>query len=429
MGKKKASKKEDTTMAPSNVLRAMVGANRKKFNSTRTLVGDEMKDKVVGIPWPCLALMWLTESTVMPLGKLIGLAGESQSQKSTLGFEMMGWMMRHGAVARLLENEGAKWSDTLIRSLIGPYVEKNQFGIDECSNIGQVQQMTTSTLEFLKKNEYTKQLTGIMVDSLVGTTTEERATKIVKDGEAGRAFADGALSWTAYMAWLSGRLIGWPIIWLFINHLKDKQSDGGKPGGKTTPGGKAQRFYSALYFWVRRTGRSERATWEVDGKLISCPMTIRSINIHCEKNSYGVDGRKMNVDFCWWFDQENQQRSFFNWDAMTVDLLVDKQKERGFVRNAEGFGPLSEICHITQGRGAAGNTFSCKQVGVEKVMAHTLGAAIHANAELMEKLIDFFHIHRRPVWDGKMLEEPKEEKELPPPEGGDHGPEDDPDVG
>ena len=113
-----------------------------------------------------------------------------------------------------------------------------------------------------------------------------------------------------------------------------------------------------------------------------------------------------------------------------MDLLVERQTERGFIRGSEGnFGALSDICKITQGRGAAGNTYSCKRVKVEKVMAHTLGAAIHADTELMEQLIDFFHIHRRPAWQGEMLEEPKEVPETPPPEGGENGPSDDIDVG
>jgi hypothetical protein len=431
-----ARKKKDAeakTMVPSDVLRAMVDANRKKYNSTRTFVGSEMADKLVGIPLPSLALMWLVESTILPLGKLIGLAGDSQSQKSSLGFEIMGWLMRMGGIARLLENEGGKWSDSLIRSIIGPYVEANQFGIEECSSLGEVQSMTTSTLEFLKKKKYTQQLTGIMVDSLMGTATAERTKKIVKEGSAGRAFADGALSWTGYMQYLSGALIGWPIIWLFVNHLKDKQSEAtGKPGGKTTPGGRAQRFYSAIYLWMNRmkhTSGGSRETWEVNGDLVPCPMTIRTIRIKCDKNSMGVDGRAINVDFCWWFDRENNQHSFFNWDAATVMLLIEEQDRRGYIKNSEdGFGPLSDICKITCGSGKAGNVYSCKRVGVEQKMAHTLGAAIHADTQLMEELIDFFHIHRRPVWEGKMLEEPTEHTEPVPPAGdGDDG-EDDVDV-
>jgi hypothetical protein len=433
MAKKK--EKDAETMAPSDVLRAMVDANRKSYNSTRTIIGSEMEDKLVGLPFPSLALMWLVESNVLPLGKLIGLAGDSQSQKSSLGFEIMGWLMRAGGISRLLENEGGKWSDTLIRSIIGPYVEANQFGIEECSSLGEVQAMTTSTLQFLKSKKMTHQLTGIMVDSLMGTATAERTKKIVKEGSAGRAFADGALSWTGYMQYLSGALIGWPVLWLFVNHLKDKQSEAtGKPAGKTTPGGRAQRFYSSVYLWMNRmkhTSGGSRDTWEVNGELVPCPMTIRTIRIKCDKNSMGVDGRAINVDFCWWFDRDNNQHSFFNWDAATVNLLLAQQEEKktGYVRaNETGFGPLTDVLKITQGRGAAGNTYSCKRVGVEHKMAHTLGAAIHADAQLMDELIDFFHIHRRPIWEGQMLEEPSEHVEPPPPDNGGSDSEDDVDV-
>jgi hypothetical protein len=46
----------------------------------------------------------------------------------------------------------------------------------------------------------------------------------------------------------------------------------------------------------------------------------------------------------------------------------------------------------------------------------------------MEELIDFFHIHRRPKWEGQMLEEPSEHVEPPPPSGGGSDGEDDVDV-
>jgi hypothetical protein len=426
---KKRKAKTVTTVAPSEVLRAMVDANRKQYASTRTLVGSEMKDNLIGLPLPSFALMWLIESTILPLGKIIGLAGDSQSQKSSLGFEMMGWLMRMNGIARLLENEGGKWSDSLIRSLVGPYVERNQFAIEECKHIGEVQSMTTSTLQFLKKQGLTTQLTGIMVDSLMGTATEERTVKIVKEGNAGRAFADGALSWTSYLQFLSGALIGWPVLWLFINHLKDKQSTDGRPAGKSTPGGKAQRFYSAVYLWMNRiqsTSGGNRSTWEHDGKLIACPMTLRTISIKCDKNSLGEDGRKINVDFCWWFDRNNVQHSFFNWDGATVQLLLEHQEDRGYIDNEVGFGRLDEVCKITCGRGDAGNTFGCPQLGVTGVMSHTLGNAIHNDPEMMKKLISFFHIHERPVWQGQMLEEPSElvEPSVPLSEGTFDGDED-----
>jgi hypothetical protein len=430
---KKVKKKEVVEKAPvsSTLLRDMVNSNRKKYSSTRNMVGDEITDKTIGIPWPSLALMWLTQSTILPLGKIIGVAGDSQSQKSSLGFEMLGWLMRYGGIARLLENEGGKWSDSLIRSLIGPFVESGNFSIDECADISEVHQMTTSTLEFLFKNQHTSQLTGIMVDSLMGTATRERVKKITEDGAAGRSFADGALFWSDYMKYLAGRLIGWPVIFLFINHIKDKPAEGFNPSGKsvkTTPGGKAQRYYSAVYFWVSRTqptSGGERATWEVNGDLIACPITIRTIKIKCDKNSLGVDGRVINVDFCWWYDKENKQHSFFNWDAATTLLLLQEQDTRGFTRsNADGFAPLRDICKISAVRGAAGDCYSCKRVNMTGKMSHTVGAAIHADKELMNELIDFFHVHRRPAWDGSMLEEPIEDLEEPPPinEGSEDGP-------
>jgi hypothetical protein len=167
-------------------------------------------------------------------------------------------------------------------------------------------------------------------------------------------------------------------------------------------------------------------------------MTIRTIKIKCDKNSMGVDGRAINVDFCWWFDRQNKQHAFFNWDAATVDLLLGQQEEKavGYVRTADegsdqessGFGPLTDILKITQGRGKAGNVYSCERVGIKHKMAHTLGAAIHNDGQLMDELIDFFHIHRRPIWEGQMLEEPSAHTEPEPPgEDGDNS-DDDVDV-
>jgi hypothetical protein len=247
-----------------------------------------------------------------------------------------------------------------------------------------------------------------MIDSLMGTPTAERSEKVMTEGYSGRDFPSGALSWSDYFKFVAGNVVGWPVVWLFINHIKDKPATiQGLPSTKTTPGGSAQRYHASIFFHVKRLGQgTERATWEVGGERKKLTMNIRRLRIFVDKTSIGAsDGRKIEVDFCWWHDKENEQHSFFDWDGATARLLAAEQKRTGWNPDMEGsYSMLSDLLPVT----VNSNLYSCRPLGMSGVQAHTLGAAIRSDPELTLSLAKFFHINHRPVWGGEMLEDPLE---------------------
>jgi hypothetical protein len=47
-------------------------------------------------------------------------------------------------------------------------------------------------------------------------------------------------------------------------------------------------------------------------------------------------------------------------------------------------------------------TFSCKRLGLSNVSGAELGAAVHADVELMRELREALYIHINDVWNGTM---------------------------
>jgi hypothetical protein len=262
------------------------------------------------------------------------------------------------------------------------------------------------------------ELWTLILDSLSGTETADEMKKIDKEGSAGRSHPLIALSWTRYLRWLTSRINIFPIIFISINHLKEKPPPPGQMfAQKGTPGGAAQRFHALFYLWVKRlhiSGDSaSRKTWDfpsiVDGKIEvetrHMPIEIRRIEITCDKNSQGVDGRSIAVDFCFYVGLDGEKRAFFDWDGSTAALLLDLQEQPGLIEGAEGknsYGRLRELLPVTCSRGE----YTCRELGLVGVSAQVFGFAVHSAPDLMRKLIKFFGIKEGVKWSGRMPDPP-----------------------
>ncbi len=410
-----AASKQPPALSP--VLKAMLdesrGRMKKKDAEGRTYLGKEMEGRQIGIPFRQLSLMYLFDSTVLGLGKIYGLAGPSQSQKSSLGFEILSWLFNAGGGARLVECEGQKYSPKLIRSLMGDYADL--LVMDRCDSTDLAQNFITDSIKVLRTLGKRKTLFGLMLDSLSGVEPESATTKVEKEGSsAPRAYPETALTYTRYFKWLASAVSDLPLIFLFINHLKEVPSSmPGLPPTKTTPGGKAQRFHSATYLFVDRISRAKtRETRVVEGQKVVMPQEIRPLKLKCDKNSLGIEGRSITVDFWWYRDTFNIQHSFFDWEDATAELLLEQQETRGVVDpGPEGrYAKLQDICDVS----CTGGLYTSKALGLARVEGHELGAAL-AKHPLQETLIDFFGIPRHNHWDGTPLPEADEIGEAPEP--------------
>jgi len=412
-------KKEETggtagKAVPSVVMRALL---EDRPTVKGVYLGKDIDLRLVGVRSPGFALSWCMDSTVLPLGHVVGIAGPSQSQKTSLALEFSRVGMGYGGYCCLIDNEGAKYSPSLIRSVLNVENDSDRVVLLRSDSLEECQRRMTEVVRVFHDKKLLSELWTLILDSMSGTETEGEMTKIDEEGSAGRAHPVGALSWTRYMRWLTSRINPFPVLVVAINHLKEKPPHPGQMfGGKSTPGGVAQRFHAMTYFWVKRlwmSGDSEsRSTWDFprveDGKIVPgsehLPMEVRKIEITCEKNSQGADNRSIRVDFCFYTDLSGKKRAFFDWDGSLANLLSDTQDSLGLIAvdGKNRYGRLKEVLEISRSR----NRYTCPQLDLTGVSPQVMGFAVQHAPELLSKLVRFFGINESPEWTGKMPDPP-----------------------
>lgn len=363
----------------------------------------ESRADIVGpeLPFP---LAYLFGINVLPLGKIVGIAGHPASLKSTLGFALMRMVRDCEGEARLMECEGGKYSIPLMGSIMGRDYP-DWFKITECTDIDEAQDWVTKLLDLISKHEVKNEILGVMIDSLTGSITKESSEKISKEGHAGREFPVEALSWSKYFKKLSASLLGWPVAFVFINHIKEKPPERqGLPSQEYTPGGVAQDFHSAAFIYMKADKKTkELVTWEtgIPGSVedpvqkVRRTTTIQGLHLKMHKNSLGVKNRKLSLDCHYYYDEENNLHTYFDWDGALANLVAVHQDTTGYIKGVEGSsGKLSDLLRVS----VTSNRYSCQALGVSGVMAHTLGKAVRAKPEIYEALVEFFHIVKYPVW-------------------------------
>jgi len=397
-------------MAQSKFLSASIDAQKREFGDTNVYVASEGEKLAVGIPLPSFCLMYLLDLDVLPLGRIVGLAGEPASQKSSLGFEIARWISNAGGETKLVECEGGKYSPVLLRSILGEDSYKNHFLIGRADSIEQAQSQMSSVIKLYEKNEEegAKSISALLVDSMTGVTSDSLIEKHTKEGFASASVAVLAKGWTDYLRSFSSRLAGWPITAVIVNHLKDKVSTTGGPSGKYTPGGDAHRFYSALYLWVTRTNSGSRKTIFREGKRMDRFTEYRTIKIKLKKSSLGCDGRDITVNFCWFHDENGEQVTYFDWPAATCELLLANQSMHSYIDKQPA--DLCNLLDVTVSEGSGEKKYSSEALGVEGVSDSELGVLIDSNPEWVDKLCTFMHITRHTKWDGEMPELVRERK-------------------
>jgi hypothetical protein len=393
----------------------------KKANSLSAALGEaeqwgnkqgrfmESRADIVGpeLPFP---LAYLFGINVFPLGKIVGIAGHPASLKSTLGFALMRLVRDYNGEARLMECEGGKYSIPLMSSVMGPDYD-DWFKITECTDIDEAQDWITKLLDLVGKHNVKDEILGVMIDSLTGSIARESSEKISKEGHAGREFPIEALLWSKYFKKLSASLLGRPVAFIFINHIKEKPSERpGLPNQEYTPGGAAQDFHSAMFIYMKAEKKTkELVTWEVGiPGSASDPLqkarrttTIQGLHLKTHKNSLGAKNRMLSLECHYYYDEENRLHTYFDWDGALANLVAEHQDTTGHIQGVEGSsGKLSELLRVS----VNSNRYSCSDLGASGVMAHTLGKAIRAQPALYASLLDFFHIEKYPIWGSKVAQ-------------------------
>jgi RecA/RadA recombinase len=380
MAKRKKKKKKGPE-DPNAFMNSMIAAAEKKFGKAHMYVSDEHTQRFVGLPLPSLALEFMLRSNVLYLGSVYGLAGPPGSFKSSLGLEFARIICSADGRGSLTETEGGKISPDLITSILGPHAKHLLMKL--VPNVEDAQSFLTLMIEWFQGQYPDKdKLYGLFLDSLYGSAGKEKHKKIVKEGHAGRSFPLEALLWSQWLQTFAPKLVGWPMVMVFVNHQK-QDVDSTYKGSYRHPGGDAQEFYSTVYMHVKKLGVNEGV-----GQRIS------HLQLKTVKHSFAPEGRGIDVTFV--MDKTAEPpRLFFDWGHATAALLTNKKK-------CPNIDDIIHITSTTESMTALTKTFSCKQLGLTAVPGSVLGAAIHQNAELMVELRQALDVRVHDIWDGYM---------------------------
>lgn len=379
----------------SSMFAASIAVARKEFSDKNICAAGDANKIVIGLPLPCLALEFLIQNTVWPLGRFTQIVGKHGTCKSALTFEMMRWFKDSMGLAYLFENE-TKYSPDLALSIIGyPATPDDEILAHiPCDSVDDWQSKLQTMIKWCKdqmlKKEVGKKFPVLfVVDSLMGKLARESQEKIEKTGHADRSHPIEAMMINSFLKKVPQDIEEWPMCLVATNHLKPSKNDQGLPERKIA-GGAAPGFQETFELEMSRDASAkinqvDEENFEVGGlKLV----------LACKKNSLGETDRKIKASVKWVHREdeetgESRQYTEWDWPAATVSLLTSYEghrKER-----------IDEIVHI----GGNGNKLYSKTYGIpssEPVDPHTLGKLIEADEDAKIKLRKLFGIKARKVY-------------------------------
>lgn len=377
---------------------AALAAAECDFGAIRCYVAAEHEERQVVLPIPPLCMQWLIESNGWPLGRVTQSGGKYGTHKSSFIFQLIAWYLEAGGFAALIDTE-YKTSGTLMRSLIPAcYFDKEdprhkRFLLLNATTINEWQKLISDQYKRLTELvEKTKKRPSFpifwAVDSMLGAGSAEGLEYIRAEGEAqGRTFSDAPILINQYMKSFPNTLLGWPITMHMSHH--EKKAIGSH--GITRQGGSAPDFYATLDIQFKRGGVTAM------GKSLEysrANLWAKNMTLEIRKSAMGSDvDKKLPVSFCWKFDENNKQISWWDWDAATAMLLANNATQ------------LKDILDINSVKvQVVGEKFWSETIGIKKddaIPAAEFGKIIEAH-ELRPAISDALHIQQHPVFTGNM---------------------------
>lgn len=353
-------------------------------NSVTYMVG-EMTSLLVGIPFPSLALEWLTENRTFPMGRVMTIVGKEGSCKSALGVEIHRWARKWCDGWGIVFDAESKFSMELAQSILG-WDDPKALGYTSCKSQEEwMHKLQTAQRNFIKQWGGTKQTRGIgrfypvtfILDSLSGRDSLETIGKIAEQGSPGRTFSIESMKNTKLLRKIAADIENEPFTLIIVNHLKDGEDLGYGQKERKRPGGVHTLFQQTFEFETRVRRRTYR---QANEKRID-------LGIACYKNSLGVTGRAIEVTFCFRKEEDPKdssrlrQVSYFDWHTSTmrmIDWLGANDPPVG-----------KKVLEITGLRKKNNNAYYSTLLGIPKTKpatARATGLAIHKNKEMKAKL-------------------------------------------
>lgn len=362
---------------------------------------------VVGLPLQAFSLQYLFGLDVLPVGKSIELVGIPETCKSFFTHEIGRWHVYGQTdlaefdptihVGRYVYNlaEPNRDQNDLRNSVIQHTIEGDRVIVfDQHKVIEDWQTVCTRICQSFNDMTYDngkKIEIGdvdfplcMAVDSLSGLTTRKEFDDVSEEGHADPGFANAAKSINQYFKILPSMMQGWPITFVVTNHLKPGKS----PTGAITeqiPGGYAPHFNDSLRLRMRRVRDKEGGYVDLNRA------TGRELWIETMKNSMTSSGsqRQLRVQVLWTFDDQDRQKSVWQWHDATINLLtvgLDKTTKDEIDDLVD-----LEINQTTR-------TVTSDRLKLKKVSWDEGGRAIMRDPEIVAGLQRIFMVRRQVQW-------------------------------
>ncbi len=399
MAKRKKSEVTDAigrTISADEVFRRSIQAVQEKMQKKGVLVGHN--PNITVLPVPAFIMRYLLQNTGLPMSCIYQVVGPQGCYKSTFAMEILRWHRLCGGKGMLNEAE-TKPTPELRNSVLNWDI--GAVDIEDCATFEDWQRKTLAmTVEFQKNCEREggpgRTLPYcIVVDTLTGKASEHTLKNIHKEGHANLHFPVEARQMADFMRAYPQDLLGWPMTFIGVNHLKIAKDAKTGTVDYNIPGGWALKFQCAAIFEMERLGSIK------DFSNYKAAL----VKISTLKNSYGADNIRINVRFKTWYQEDapgvQRLHSRFEWWEAGILFLATGQgltqaKQKTMVPK------LREVCDIHEkAGGSAGKLYWSKRLGVtsaDAMHAHDLGMQLELRPDVLTDLYAVCEITQQPYF-------------------------------
>lgn len=274
------------------------------------------RSAMLGIQVPSLALQYLLGTTRIPFSRMVQIVGSEGSYKSTFMYEMLSWYIDQGGYAVIIETEAKDSGDTRNAVLNWDIDRLNRVAAVSVTDSTAWMSAVTATLlhykdAMTKAHSYVPIFVGL--DSVTATASSASMASIDKEGYASGSFPTLARDLSEYFKVMPSRVHNLPFTFSWINHVKPGTDSSMYSRGKI-PGGKALAYYNSLTLHLGKKKTTESASGTVTSTL----------ELSTWKNSWGRDGRKIDVDVVWYHSDNDAMpiRCMFDWGTADIKFLL-----------------------------------------------------------------------------------------------------------
>jgi hypothetical protein len=366
-----------------------------KLQKKGILVGHS--PMITVLPVPAFIIRYLLQNEGLPLSCIYQAVGPQASYKSTFAAEVIRWHRICGGMGILLEAE-TKPTPELRNSVLN--YDSGAVHVEDCQTQEHWQDKCTYLTNEVQKLSGQSAGPGrtkpycIVVDSLTGKASAQTIKKIDEEGHAGLHYPIEAKNMADYMRAYPQKILGWPMTFIGVNHLKLAMDERGNPD-YNIPGGWSLKFQCAAIFNLERMGQiKEFANYKA-----------ATISMQTIKNSYGPDRIRIQVRFKTWYNEDapgvHRLHSRFEWWEAGILFLSDglglSDAKKKLLQPK-----LKEACDIREkSGGSAGKLYYSNRLGVsasDAMSAHELGVLLETRPEVLADIYTVTGIQRRPFF-------------------------------